>query len=103
MTQAIVSTTIEILGKSYPIRCQSSEVRSLEEAALWLNGKMNEIKESGKAINLERIAIITALNIAHQFLQLDQQKYHIAERLTHLKHELDTALNKARQPEFDVA
>ncbi|EKD73909.1 MAG: hypothetical protein ACD_45C00149G0001 [uncultured bacterium] len=103
MTQPIVSTTIEILGKSYPIRCQASEVRSLEEAALWLNEKMNEIKESGKAINLERIAIITALNIAHQFLQLDQQKYHIAQRLTHLKQELDTALNNAKQAELEIA
>jgi cell division protein ZapA len=104
MTDKIVSTTIEILGKLYPIRCQESELGSLQQAAELLNQKMNEVKESGKVINLERIAIITALNIAHQFLQLDQQKHHhankINQRITQLQDKLDASINKTLQTEL---
>ena len=39
----IVSATIEILGKFYPIRCPESELQSLQEAALFLNEKMCEV------------------------------------------------------------
>lgn len=104
MTDKIVSTTIEILGKTYPVRCSESELKSLQQAAVFLNQKMLEVKESGKAINLERIAIITALNMSYQFLQLDQQKNGIMnkinQRISQLQDKLDTAINKTSQTEL---
>lgn len=100
----IINTTIEILGKIYPIRCAESELASLQQAAQYLNQKMSEVKESGKAINLERIAIITALNIVHQFLQQDQQKSShlnkINQRITHLQNKLEDTINRALQTEL---
>jgi cell division protein ZapA len=97
MTDKTVSTTIEILGKSYPIRCLEPELKLLQQAAAFLNQKMSEVQDSGKAINLERIAIITALNIAHQFLQVDEQKSSlvtkISERISQLQNKLDTAIS----------
>lgn len=96
MTEKIVTTTIEILGKQYPVRCQESEVNSLQQAAKLLNQKMSEVQESGKAINLERIAIITGLNLANQLLQTDNQKssvmQKINQRLVNLQNKLETAL-----------
>ena len=71
MIDKTLTTTVEILGKLYSIRCLESELKSLQQAAALVNQKMTEIQTSGKAINLERIAIITALNITHQFLQSD--------------------------------
>ncbi|RDI46526.1 cell division protein ZapA [Aquicella lusitana] len=104
MTDKIITTTIDILGKLYPIRCPESELKSLQQAAAFLNQKMLEVKESGKAINVERIAIITALNIAYQFLQSDQQKTSlmskINQRITLLQDKLDTTINKAMQTEL---
>lgn len=104
MITKTVNTTIEILGKFYPIRCYESELAALQQAADFLNKKMSEVKESGKVINLERIAIISALNIAHQFLQFDQQKNHhinkINQRLTQLQDKLETAMNKNHQTEL---
>ena|SRR3990167_8135369 len=104
MNEKIISTTIEILGKYYPIRCPESELSSLQEAAKFLNSKMTEVQESGKVINLERIAIITGLNIANQFLQLEQQKGSLLQRITHrvtqLHDKLDGALNKSMQTEL---
>jgi len=44
MTDKIVTTSIEILGKLYPVRCQESEVNSLQLAADLLNQKMSEVQ-----------------------------------------------------------
>jgi cell division protein ZapA len=100
----LVSINIEILGKPYAIRCNESEVPALHEAANFLNEKMSEVRESGKVINLERIAIITALNISYQFLQQDQSKNSlmskINQRISYLQEKLDTAINKTIQTEL---
>lgn len=104
MNDKIVSATIDILGKVYPIRCPESEVESLKQAAEFLNQKMREVQESGKAINLERIAIITALNISNQYLKLDEQKGSlmdkINQRIASLQDKLDFATNKKPQAEL---
>ena len=104
MTDQIVTTTIEILGKVYPVRCSEAEVSSLQLAAQMLNKKMSEVQESGKAINLERIAIITALNLANQLLQNDNQKsvvmQSINQRLLQLQNKVDSALKEVTQAEL---
>lgn len=104
MTSKPVSITIEILGKPFPVRCPESEAQALQQAAQYLNEKMAEVQESGKVINFERIAVITALNIAYQFLQVDQQKSTIVtkinQRITHLQDKVDAAINKALQTEL---
>lgn len=104
MTDKIVTTNIEILGKLYPVRCSETEVDSLQKAAKLLNQKMSEVQELGKAINLERIAIITALNMANQLLQADNQKsslmQKINQRLLQIQNKVDTALNDAEGMEL---
>lgn len=104
MSNNLVNTTVEILGKPYPIRCSEAEVAALQQAADYLNKQMQEVQDSGKAINLERIAIITALNMAHQLLQLDAQKtswlQKVNQRLNHLQDKLDDAINASLQTEM---
>lgn len=104
MTTTFINTTIEILGKSYPIRCPESELVSLQQAATFLNDKMNEVQDAGKTLTFERMAIITALNIASQYLQLDQQKNsfmnRVNQRILTLQDKLDSAVNKIVQTEF---
>lgn len=104
MTEKIVTTSIEILDKQYPVRCLETEVESLQKAAKLLNQKMSEVQESGKAINLERIAIITALNMANQLLQIDSQKssvmQKINQKLVSLQNKLDSALDDTLQTEM---
>ena len=100
----LIQTTVEILGKLYAIRCPESDLPSLQQAAHYLSQKMTEVQESGKAINLERIAIITALNIAHLFLQNDQQNNHLVDkinqRITQLQSKIEFALNPTAQVDF---
>ena len=104
MIDKTLTTTVEILGKLYSIRCLESELKSLQQAAALVNQKMTEIQTSGKAINLERIAIITALNITHQFLQSDQQKSSLVDRINHqllqLQNKLDQAINQPKEMEL---
>ena len=98
MTDKIVNSTIEILGKYYPVRCTESEVESLQQAAEYLSQKMAEVQEAGKIVNPERIFIVTALNIAHELLQSNRQKLSLAncvqQRISQLQDKLDGAINK---------
>jgi len=104
MTDKVLNTTIEILGKFYSIRCLESELKNLQSAAQYLNEKMLEVQESGKTINLERIAIITALNITHQMLQQDNQKNSLVnkinQKLNYLQERLDKTIKKPIQTEL---
>jgi cell division protein ZapA len=104
MNKNTASITVEILGKPYIIRCQESEAAALQQAAQYLDTKMTEVKELGAVINLEKIAVITALNIASQYLQSDQQKntfvYKLNQRIGQLQEKLDTAISKTLQTEF---
>lgn len=104
MTEKPINTSIEILGKFYSIKCLEGELEALQKAAAYLNSQMKEVQESGKAINLERIALITALNLANQLLQGDKQKSglmdKVNQRITMLQEKLDTAINKTLQIEL---
>lgn len=95
---------IQILGKVYHVKCPSTEIPSLERAALYLEEKMRIMRDSG--IATDRIAIITALNVVHQLLTLEQQKNShvqtINQRLYELQNKLDHALAKKYQWEFET-
>ena len=62
------SLQITIMGREFRVACPDDEQAGLLEAVDYLNKKMLEIRDAGKVIGLERIAIMAALNIAHEFL-----------------------------------
>jgi cell division protein ZapA len=59
---------VTILGRSYKVSCSDDEREELLEAVSYLDGKMHQIKASGKVGGTERIAVMAALNIAHEYL-----------------------------------
>ena|SRR5690349_11275447 len=59
---------INIMGREFRVACPEEEQKGLLEAVDYLNRKMQDIRSSGKVVGLERIAIMAALNIAHEFL-----------------------------------
>ena len=61
-------TSVTILDKEYLIACSDEERDLLNDAASLLNDRMQEVKTSGKIIGSERIAVLAALNIAHEML-----------------------------------
>jgi len=68
MAEAGKTIEVSILGRSYKIACKEGEGEALLEAAAYLDGKMSEIKKAGKVNGTDRIAVMAALNIAHEFL-----------------------------------
>jgi cell division protein ZapA len=61
-------TSVTILDKEYLIACSDEERDLLNDAASLLNERMEEVKNSGKIIGSERIAVLAALNIANEML-----------------------------------
>jgi cell division protein ZapA len=61
---------ISILGRNYRIACEDDEREALMQAVAYLDGKMGEIKKAGKVSGTDRIAVMAALNIAHELLSL---------------------------------
>src|SRR3990172_8948826 len=59
---------INVMGREFRVACPESEQKELLEAVDYLNKKMDEIRDGGKVVGVERIAIMAALNIAHELL-----------------------------------
>lgn len=62
--------TINVMGREFRVAAPGGEERQLVASVEYLNKKMREIRDTGKVVGNERIAIMAALNIAHEFLQL---------------------------------
>ncbi|MDH4325375.1 MAG: cell division protein ZapA [Betaproteobacteria bacterium] len=61
---------VTLLGRSYRVACSDAEREALLQAVAYLEGKMNEIKQAGKVAGTERIAVMAALNVAHELLSM---------------------------------
>lgn len=59
---------ITLLGKEYRIACPPEEREALQAAVSYVDEKMHEISDRTKSNIAERIAVMAALNIAHEFL-----------------------------------
>ncbi|MBA4291070.1 MAG: cell division protein ZapA [Pseudomonas sp.] len=90
--------TVQILDKEYCIACPSEERNNLERAARYLDGKMREIRSSGKVVGADRVAVMAALNITHDLLHkqqhLDQQVGDNREQVRSLLNRVDSALQR---------
>ena len=62
--------TINVMGREFRVAAPGGEERQLVASVDFLNKKMREIRDTGKVVGNERIAIMAALNIAHEYLQL---------------------------------
>ena len=64
--------TISILDKQYQIACPDDQRDSLSRSAQYLDQQMRDIRATGKVVGLDLIAIMAALNISHELLQLSE-------------------------------
>ena len=91
---------IKILDKEYQIACPSGEEATLQEAATLLNTRMIKLQKSGKVVGLDRIAVITALNLANEFLTCqnnEQTEEQVTEKIRSLKKRVTEAINSNKQ------
>ncbi len=69
MDDLATTLDVSILGREYRVGCKQSERDELLLAVQLLDRRMREIRDSGKIAGTERIAVMAALNIAHELLQ----------------------------------
>ncbi len=65
-----IAVTVRIMGREYSVECPPDEHEALVVSAEFLNDRMMAIRKRGKALGTERIAVMVALNIARELLQL---------------------------------
>ena len=61
------------MGRTYKVACADDERERLLAAVAYLDRKMTEIKSAGQVASAERIAVMAALNIAHELLSSRKQ------------------------------
>jgi cell division protein ZapA len=70
MTERTSRVSVRILEKEYQVACLPEERSELLDSAEYLNVKMREIRDGGNIVGLDRIAVMAALNLAHELLKL---------------------------------
>ena len=90
--------SVDILDREYQFACKPAEREALKAAAIFLDERMRSIKNAGRLMALERIAVMTALNLSDELLKLQKNEKHRQEnvdsRIRLLVNELDDALDE---------
>ena len=101
MSDMFAHVTIRILEKEYNVACPAEEKAALVASAELLNTKMREIRDSGKVVGLDRVAVMAALNLANELLkargQDEELKSIVGLRIRAMREHLDSALGPAKQ------
>jgi cell division protein ZapA len=87
---------VTIMGREFRVACPDDEREELLQSVSYLDKKMREIRDSGKVIGSERVAIMAALNITHELLTtrirggFDMGEF--KRRIDRMQESLDTAM-----------
>lgn len=104
MSADINTVKVNILDKDYQVSCPAAERDALIESARYLDQQMRTIRQSGKVVGVERIAVMAALNITHELIRLGQQSslgsQEAQERVQRLTARIDDSINSFRQMEM---
>lgn len=65
--ERMVTLDVSLLGRDYKVACKADEQAELKDAVAFLERRMREIRESSKTTSIERVAVMAALNLAHDF------------------------------------
>lgn len=92
--------SVRILDREYTVGVEAEERDSLVAAARLLDAKMREVRGSNRMAAVDRVAVLAALNLAHELQQLRDQQAHaereMARTLDDLNRRLDGVLDTSR-------
>ncbi len=90
------AVSLVIMGKEYKILCDVDEQDDLIFSAQQLDLQMRKMRDSGKVNGAERIAVIAALNLAHELQVMRNQnallKLNLNDALASLNHKIENVL-----------
>ena len=91
---------VNILGKEIQIGCAASEEQALQRAARYVDTSMQESRDRNKTLPVEKIAIVTAINIANELLRAHgttEPDTALQEKLENLNRKLDELIEPVKQ------
>jgi cell division protein ZapA len=95
---------VRIMEKEFVVGCPYEERAALLDAAEFLNARMREIKDSGRVVGTDRIAVMAALNLAHEYLMNKDREGRldtgIGQKVRALRERVEGALEKTQQLEL---
>ncbi|AFI85689.1 cell division protein ZapA [Methylophaga nitratireducenticrescens] len=99
-----VPVHVTILGKDYQVACPEDQQDALIASARMVHQNMEKIRNTGKVVGVDRIAVMAALNIAHELLTLQQDESQdikkVNEKISLLKERVSAFINEDRQLEL---
>jgi cell division protein ZapA len=96
----MVRVSVRILEKEYQVACLPEERSELLDSAEFLNGKMRDIRDAGNIVGLDRIAVMAALNLAHELLKRNRSdaiESEVSERVREMRERVESALSRGQQ------
>ena len=100
------TVSVHILDKEYQVACPAEQEAKLIVSASYLVRQMRTIRETGKVIGLERIAVMAALNISHELLRASEEDEVLPQSsvsddaVSSLARKIDEAIFSLRQMEI---
>jgi len=101
MSDPYAQVSVRILDKEYQVACPANERTDLLDSAETLNSKMLEIRDSGRVVGLDRIAVMAALNMANDLLHAQARdrllEGDLSGRLKIISDRVESALGGSQQ------
>ena len=102
--ERVTRISVRLLDREYQVACPADERSDLLDSAEYLDTKMREVRDSGKVVGLDRIAVISALNLANELIKLRRNGSSVdadlGAKLQKLRERVETALEKGQQMEL---
>lgn len=95
MTHQNDTVSVRLMDREYQVKCPPEKVAELQEAACYLDVKMRELSEGSKILSLDRLVVIVALNIAHEFVSLKKQKNYYIDNMNKKIQDLQNKIEEA--------
>lgn len=96
--------TVNILGKEYQVACPENEQAALIASAQMLHQNMEKIRNTGKIVGLDRIAVMAALNLAHELITIQSNQGtgndEVNKSILQMKDRVSSFLEETRQLEL---
>lgn len=101
MTDQLAQVSVRILDKEYQVACPPHERTDLLDSAEILNERMREIRDSGRIVGLDRIAVMAALNMANDLMHAKARDQELegsfSDRLKQISDRVDHVLSDTKQ------
>ena len=102
--ERVTRISVRLLDREYQVACPADERSDLLDSAEYLDTKMREVRDGGKVVGLDRIAVISALNLANELIKLRRNgsvvDSDVGSKIRTLRERVESALEKGQQLEL---